>query len=119
MLSKAPYLTHFKGDVALKEKTSQLSLDKISSVLNASKELSELMSLDKTTKMLYVNGSIDNSTELVEKFFDKVAKVVQDESRVEVKGDDVADRYDLVFKEQVLYIQSYRLTKGKMTRYSA
>lgn len=119
MPNKAPYLTHFKGDVALKEKTSQLSLDKISNVLEASKELSEVIVLDKSAKMLYVNGSIDNSTELVEKFFDKVAKVIQDGVRVEVKGDDVADRYDLVFKEQLLYIQSYRLTKGKLTRYSA
>lgn len=117
MPSNVAYLTHFKGDIALKEKTSTKSLEKISHVLEATKELSEMVSLDADAKMLYVNGSLDNSTELAEKFFAKVAKVTVDGEHIKVKGDDIADRYDLVFKDKQLYIQNYDLVPSALTLY--
>lgn len=117
MPSNVAYLTHFKGDIALKEKTPIKSLEKILHVLEATKELSEVVSLDADAKMLYVNGSLDNSTELAERFFAKVAKVIIDGGHIQVKGDDVADRYDLVFKDKQLYIQNYDLVPGALTLY--
>lgn len=44
-----------------------------------------MVSLDADAKMLYVNGSLDNSTELAEKFFAKVAKVTVDGEHIKVK----------------------------------
>lgn len=117
MPNNVAYLTHFKGDIALKETTSIKSLEKILRVLEATKELSDVVSLDMDTKMLYVSGNLDNSTELVERFFAKVAKVIVDGGRIQVKGDDVADRYDLVFQDQQLYLQPYDLVPDTLTLY--
>ena len=112
MTSKT-YLTLFKGDVKLPPLDSA-AMDSLEMYLskNLDSDLGGDISIAKDDGMLYLNGVVDNTQEVIEDLLHKIVTNLpegHEEVIVTAQGEDAKDRYDLVLRENNLYVRRYEL----------
>lgn len=112
------YLTSFNGELTLKPLKPQ-AIEKLIQLIKQ-KRLLNIVCLSQDSQTLYVDGKIDNTLEVMENFMVKIFPLVDisDNNIIQAQGDSIQDRYDLVYKEDGLYIQSYTLQKEALVKYN-
>lgn len=104
------YLTKFKGTIVLKDHLKPQAVDKIKELIQAL-GLEHIIFHDTKAQILYINGKIDNSSDIMERFISKIFKLIniEETTRIKAQGDDPKDRYDILIQSTGVYLQRYKL----------
>lgn len=104
------YSTKFKGTIVLTSNLKPQAIDKISELVRAL-NLQHIVFYDTKEQVLYLNGKVDNSSDVVERFILKLVKLINEKetSPIKAQGDDPKDRYDIVVQNGHVYLRHYDL----------
>jgi hypothetical protein len=118
------YLTNFKGEVDLSTveegEARDLLYKRVAKTIEKHSLLKDSVSFEKDTGVLYFNGPIENSEDIVEKFFLYICSqvIIPEEFVIEAQGEDSKDRWDIIIRPDGVYVQDYDLVKGELTKYT-
>lgn len=113
------YRTSLKGELRLNELKPQ-AIEKLRALIRQ-KSLDDVISISDDLELLYINGSIDNSDEVIERFLVKIIPLVDisdNNGVIKAQGDSPKDRYDFVLESDGLYIQYYKFEKDGYVKYN-
>jgi hypothetical protein len=111
------YSTEISGSLILRTDLNEDAIAKIKTFVE--NNFKNVASFNTQELIVYFNGSIDNSNELIEKFVSRLYPLIDTskENIIKAQGDDIKDHWDLVVEEDGVYIQEYKYIKDTKRKF--
>lgn len=114
------YMTTFLGSIDLSSvdpEKKDIFYSKLKRIIEL--RFPDIINLNETTDILYIHGTIDNTTGTMEKFVYAISiKILcADDMIIVAQGEDIKDRWDLLIKPDGVYIQEYDFVKTELKKY--
>lgn len=116
-LNMSTYSTEISGSLILRTDLNEDAIAKIKTFVE--NNFKNVASFNTQELIVYFNGSIDNSNELIEKFVSRLYPLIDTskENIIKAQGDDIKDHWDLVVEEDGVYIQEYKYIKDTKRKF--
>lgn len=111
------YMTSFTGELLFNE-LAQEQIDKLANVVNNT--FPDLINFDTHGKIMYISGLFDNSDDMVQKLSVKLQPIIdmtEGSVTITAQGNDPKDKWDIVIREDGVFIQEYTFTKGELRKF--